>query len=168
MSQIPFQPEPAATLPLLWPKTLPQEDHKWVSSALFRINASGKQELQDYLQFWYTPPQPYLVYHQAPTSARFFAHPLFLWMPYRLWKVRLLCTNKACTKHPLSSGGIHRRVRQVLDIDRYYNLVTETLICSKCRTSYLSYNKEILEQLDWAHRSEFRVILTRQYVTFMC
>ncbi|MEQ2196251.1 hypothetical protein XENOCAPTIV_029247, partial [Xenoophorus captivus] len=65
---------------------------------------------------------------------------------------------------PLSSGGLHRRVQQVLDIDRFYNLVTETLICSKCRRNYLSWNREILEQLDMAHRSEFRVILTRQYV----
>ncbi|MEQ2286049.1 hypothetical protein AMECASPLE_038223 [Ameca splendens] len=64
---------------------------------------------------------------------------------------------------PLSSGGLHRRVQQVLDIDRFYNLVTETLICSKCRRNYLSWNREILEQLDMAHRSEFRVILNRQY-----
>ncbi|XP_035985547.1 uncharacterized protein LOC118559003 [Fundulus heteroclitus] len=126
------------------------------------MSAKGKLELQDHLQLWYFPPQPSLIYHQLPTSARFFAHPLLLWMPYRLWKVRFLCTDPAC-KHTLSSGGLHRRVRQVLDIDRFYNLVTETLICSKCRRSYLSWNREILEQLDMAHRSEFRVILTRRY-----
>ncbi|MEQ2180248.1 hypothetical protein GOODEAATRI_033924, partial [Goodea atripinnis] len=151
-----------AGLPLLWPETMPEEDHQWVSTA-FRVCAKGKLELQDHLQLWYFPPQPSLLYHQAPTSARFFAHPLLLWMPYRLWKVRLLCTVQAC-KYPLSSGGLHRRVRQVLDIDRFYNMVTETLICSKCCRSYLSWNREILEQLDMTHRSEFRVILTCQYV----
>ncbi|MED6256560.1 hypothetical protein ATANTOWER_028874, partial [Ataeniobius toweri] len=160
-SRSPFQPENTAGLPLLWPKTMPEEDHQWVSTVLFRVCAKGKLELQDHLQLWYFPPQPSLIYHQAPTSARFFAHPLLLWMPYRLWKVQLLCADQAC-KHPLSSGGLHRRVRQVLDIDRFYNLVTETLICSKCRQSYLSWNREILEQLDMAHRSEFRVILSRR------
>ncbi|MEQ2257064.1 hypothetical protein ILYODFUR_030572 [Ilyodon furcidens] len=93
----------------------------------YLVCAKGKLQLQDHLQLWYFPPQPSLIYHQAPTSTSFFAHPLLLWMPYRLWKVRLLCTDQAC-KHPLSSGGLHRRVRQVLDIDRFYNLVTETLI----------------------------------------
>jgi len=162
-----FRPKHSAAVPLLWPKTMPQEDHQWVSTELFRVGARGNLELQDHLQLWYFPPQPSLIYHQAPTSARFFAHPLLLWMPYRLWKVRLLCADKAC-KSPLASGGLHRRVRQVLDIDRFYNLVTETLICSKCRRSYLSWNREILEQLDMAHRSEFRVILTRRYVALLC
>lgn len=144
---------------------MPQQDHKWVSAALFRVGSRGKLELRDQLQLWYYPPQPSLVYHQAPTPSRFFTHALLLWMPYRLWKVRLLCANPACTKHSLASGGLHRRVRQVLDIDRYYNLVTETLICTKCRSSYLSYSHAILQQLDLAHRSEFRVILTRRYFT---
>ncbi|KAF6715539.1 hypothetical protein FQA47_016413 [Oryzias melastigma] len=142
---------------------MPQEDHRWVSSTLFRVGASGRLELRDNLQLWYHPPPPALVYNQAPTPHRFFSHSLLLWMPYRLWKVRLLCTNPTCTQHQLSSGGLHRRVRQVLDIDRYYNLVTETLICTKCRTSYLSWGQQILQQLDLPHRSEFRVILTRRY-----
>ncbi|TWW53092.1 hypothetical protein D4764_0263750 [Takifugu flavidus] len=159
----PFQPEHSAALPLLWPKTMPQQDHKWVSSALFRVGSGGKLELRDQLQLWYYPPQPSLVYHQAPTPCRFFAQSLLLWMPYRLWKVRLLCLKPACNGHPLASGGLHRRVRQVLDVDRYYNLVTETLICTKCRTSQLSWSQAILQQLDLEHRSEFRVILTRRY-----
>ncbi|XP_026105801.1 uncharacterized protein LOC113077691, partial [Carassius auratus] len=84
-------------------------------------------------------------------------------MPYKLWKVRLQCTNPACARQQLCGGGLHRRVRQVLDIDRYYNLVTETLICTRCRTSYLSWSHAVLQQLDLAHRAEFRVILTRKY-----
>lgn len=50
----------------------------------------------------------------------------------------------------------------MLDIDSYYNLVTETLICTKCRSSYLSWGDAVLQQLDLAHRSEFRVILTQK------
>ncbi|RVE72561.1 hypothetical protein OJAV_G00039730 [Oryzias javanicus] len=153
----------SAALPLLWPGTVPLEDQKWMSAALFHIGARGKLELRDSLQLWYHPPQPALVYNQAPTPSRFFGHSLLLWMPYRLWRVRVLCTNSACVQYPLSSGGIHKRVRQVLDVDRYYNLATETLICYKCRSSYLSWGPQILSQLDLPHRSEFRVILTRKY-----
>ncbi|MEQ2261730.1 hypothetical protein XENORESO_014872 [Xenotaenia resolanae] len=135
---------------------MPEEDHQWVSTALFRVCAKGKLELQDHLQLWYFPPQPQ---HR----------PGFLPIPY-CCGCRTGCgrfDSFAPTKpvsRPLSSGGLHRRVRQVLDTDRFYNLVTETLICSKCRWSYLSWNREILEQLDTVHRSEFRVILTCRYV----
>ncbi|KAI7807662.1 hypothetical protein IRJ41_008259 [Triplophysa rosa] len=160
LSMVSSQPEDPVDLPLLWPQTMPQQDQKWVSEALFRVGAKGKLELRENLQLWYHPPQPALLYHQAPTPARFFSQRLLLWMPYRLWKVRLQCTNPACARHHLCGGGLHRRVRQVLDIDRYYNLVTETLICTRCRTSYLSWSHTVLQQLDLAHRSEFRVILT--------
>ncbi|XP_076869509.1 uncharacterized protein LOC143519694 isoform X3 [Brachyhypopomus gauderio] len=162
MSMPIHQPENTAELPLLWPQTLPWQDQKWVSEALFRLGPKGKLELRDNLQLWYHAPPPALLYHQSPTPDRFFSQSLLLWMPYRLWKVRLYCTNPDC-KHRLSGGGLHRRVRQVLDIDRYYNLVTETLICSRCRSSYVSWSQTILHQLDLAHRSEFRVILTRRY-----
>ncbi|XP_074535646.1 uncharacterized protein LOC141797859 [Halichoeres trimaculatus] len=161
--QDPPQPQSSVELPLLWAETLPVQDHKWVSAALFKVGASGKLELRDCLQLWYNPPPPALLYHQVPTPDRFFSHRLFLWMPYRLWKVRLFCTNPTCTRHPLAGGGLHRRVRKVLDIDSYYILATETLICSKCRSSYVSTGQNILQQLDLAHRSEFRVILTRKY-----
>ncbi|XP_048048328.1 uncharacterized protein LOC125269464 [Megalobrama amblycephala] len=161
--QVSTQPEDPSDLPLLWPQTMPQQDQKWVSEALFRVGAKGKLELRENLQLWYHPPPPALLYHQAPTPDRFFSQRLLLWMPYRLWKVRLQCTNPACARHQLCGGGLHRRVRQVLDIDRYYNLVTETLICTRCRTSYLSWSHAVLQQLDLAHRSEFRVILTRKY-----
>ncbi|KAG9270336.1 hypothetical protein AMEX_G15275 [Astyanax mexicanus] len=156
-------PENPAELPLLWPQTVPQQDRKWVSEALFRVGAKGKLELRDNLQLWYHPPPPALLYHQVPGPDRFFSQSLLLWMPYRLWKVRLQCINPACNGRQLSGGGLHRRVRQVLDIDRYYNLATETLICTGCRSSYLSWSQTILQQLDLAHRSEFRVILTRRY-----
>lgn len=156
-----IQPEPS-DLPLLWPQTMPQQDRKWVAEALFRMGAKGKLELKDHLDLWYHPPRPATLYHQAPTPDRFFAQRLLVWMPYRIWKVRLQCTNPDCTGHQLCGGGLHRRVRQVLDIDSFYNMVTETLICTRCRSSYLSWGHAVLQQLDRAHRSEFRVILTRK------
>ncbi|KAI7804786.1 hypothetical protein IRJ41_020324, partial [Triplophysa rosa] len=52
---------------------------------------------------------------------------------------------------------------QVLDIDRMYNMVTEILICTKCKASHVSWSQTVLQQLDLGHCSEFRVILTQKY-----
>ncbi len=101
-------------------------------------------------------------YNQAPAPDRFFCHSLLLWMPYKLWRVKILCPNPACGQHQLTGGGLHKRARQVLDIDRTYNMVTETLICTKCRASHVSWSHTVLQQLDLGHRSEFQVILTRK------
>ncbi|XP_073667611.1 uncharacterized protein [Paramisgurnus dabryanus] len=84
-------------------------------------------------------------------------------MPYKLWKVKVLCPNPACGQHQLTGGGLHKRARQVHDIDRMYNMVTETLICKKCKASHVSWSQTVLQQLDLGHRSEFRVILTQKY-----
>nr|XP_021326567.1 uncharacterized protein LOC101885087 [Danio rerio] len=127
------------------------------------MGSKGKPELRDNLQLWYYPPQPALTYNQAPAPDRFFCHSLLLWMPYKLWRVKVLCPNPACGQHQLTGGGLHKRARQVLDIDRMYNMVTETLICTKCKASHVSWSQTVLQQLDLGHRSEFRVILTQKY-----
>ncbi|KAL1276101.1 hypothetical protein QQF64_035724 [Cirrhinus molitorella] len=131
------------------------------------MGSKGKPELRDDLQLWYYPPQPALSYNQAPAPDRFFCHTLLLWMPYKLWRVKILCPNPACGQHQLTGGGLHKRARQVLDIDRMYNMVTETLICTKCRVLHVSWSQTVLQQLDLGHRSEFRVILTRKYACDM-
>jgi len=136
--------------------TIPPQDQKWISSALWR-----NHRLRTDLKLWYDPPEPALIYDQAPTPEHFFTHRLLLWMPYHLWKVRLCCP--VCGKQ-LTGYGAHKRARQVLDVDRYYLMITETLWCSAtgCKTSYISSSKTILDQLDLAHRMEFRLILTRR------
>lgn len=83
-------------------------------------------------------------------------------MPYRLWKIKVVCLNSACEKQQLVGAGIHRRARRVLDVDRTYNMVTETLTCTKCKACHVSWSQTVLRQLDLAHRSEFRVILTQK------
>nr|XP_017209834.1 uncharacterized protein LOC108181940 [Danio rerio] len=157
-----LQAPSAVPLPRLWAETLPPEDHKWIASRLFKMGSKGKPELRDNLQLWYYPPQPALTYNQAPAPDRFFCHSLLLWMPYKLWRVKVLCPNPACGQHQLTGGGLHKRARQVLDIDRMYNMVTETLICTKCKASHVSWSQTVLQQLDLGHRSEFRVILTQK------
>ncbi|CAL8239792.1 unnamed protein product, partial [Gadus morhua 'NCC'] len=76
--------------------------------------------------------------------------------------VRLSCPK--CGKQ-LTGAGMHKRARQVLDVDRYYLMVTETLRCnsSGCVTNYLSTSQTVLDQLSLPLRGEFRLILTRKY-----
>ena len=62
----------------------------------------------------------------------------------------------------VSGAGLHRRARQVLDIDRVYFMMGEDLGCSQCKATYVSWSQTILQQLDLSHRLEFRVILTRK------
>ncbi|XP_056116177.1 uncharacterized protein LOC130092361 [Rhinichthys klamathensis goyatoka] len=162
-----LQAPSAVRLHRLWSETLPPEDHRWIASRLFKMGPKGKPELRDNLQLWYYPPQPALIYNQAPAPDRFFCHALLLWMPYKLWKIKAVCPNSACGQHQLTGGGLHKRARQVLDIDRMYNMVTETLICTKCKASHVSWSQTVLQQLDLGHRSEFRVILTRKYACDM-
>ncbi len=135
--------------------TIPPQDQKWISSALWK-----NKRLRTDLKLWYDPA---LIYHQAPAPERFFTHRLLLWMPYHLWRVRLSCP--VCGKQ-LTGYGAHKRARHVLDVDRYYLMITETLWCSSagCKTSYISTSKTILDQLDLAHRMEFRLILTRRSI----
>ncbi|KAL1246952.1 hypothetical protein QQF64_034539 [Cirrhinus molitorella] len=148
-------------LPAKLMRTIPPQDQKWISSALWK-----DQRLRTDLKLWYDPSEPALIYHQAPTPERFFTHRLLLWMPYHLWKVRLSCP--VCGKQ-LTGYGAHKRARHVLDVDRYYLMITETLWCSSagCKTSYISTSKTILDQLDLAHRMEFRLILTQKYACDM-
>ncbi|XP_049320206.1 uncharacterized protein LOC125802508 isoform X1 [Astyanax mexicanus] len=142
-------------LPAEMKKNIPLQDQKWIASTLW-----GNQRLRSGLKLWYEPPTPALIYHQVPTPDPFFTHRLLVWMPYHLWKVRLQCPD--CGKQ-LTGCGIHKRVRHVLDIDRYYLMVTETLRCNFCKVTHLSTSKTVLDQLDVPHRSEFRIILTRKY-----
>lgn len=151
---------PVASNPVWLPaeikKTIPVQDQKWISAALWK-----HQRLRTDLKLWYDPPGPALIYHQAPTPERFFTHQLLLWMPYHLWKVRLSCPE--CGKQ-LTGAGVHKRARLVLDVDRYYLMITETLRCNSvgCKTNYISSSKTILDQLDLAHRLEFSMILTQK------
>lgn len=143
-------------LPEKLKKTLPVQDQQWIASALWK-----NQRVRDDLKLWYEPPTPSLIYHQVPTPERFFCHRLLVWMPYHLWRIRVFCPK--CGGH-LTGGGVHKRARQVLDIDRNYLMITETLRCSnsECKASYISSGNAILDQLDLPHRSEFRIILTRK------
>ncbi|KAJ4936225.1 hypothetical protein JOQ06_000827, partial [Pogonophryne albipinna] len=63
----------------------------------------------------------------------------------------------------LTGAGVHRRSRKVLDIDRYYLMVTETLRCSVCVVNFLSTSQTVWDQLDLPHQKMFWLILTQKY-----
>ncbi|KAF1384233.1 hypothetical protein PFLUV_G00140590 [Perca fluviatilis] len=85
------------------------EDHKWILKTVMKVGPKGKLHLQDHLKLWFFPPQPSPIYHPAPAPDRFFAHPLLVWMPYKLWKVKVVCPNPVCGQHQLTGGGLHKR-----------------------------------------------------------
>ena len=138
-------------LPEGWKKSLPKEDHIWVSKALFKQSSSkdkAELDMSKVNKFWWCPPQPMLRVHQRPTVNTYFTWRRLLWMPRKLWQVRLHCPLDDCVKHPLTSTGLYPHVRQVLDLDGYYSLVTEYLKCGNCKRKVISWRQGFLDRLD--------------------
>ena len=92
---------------------------------------------------------------------------LLLRMPRKLWQVRLHCPNDDCVKHPLTSAGLRPHVRQVLDLDGYYSLITEYLEGGKCKRKVIGWSQGSLDQLDVGHRKQFPTIITHNYACDM-
>lgn len=111
-------------------------------------------------KLWWSPPQPQLIPTGQPRIDRYFGHRLLLWMPKKLWKVRLICPY--CKNVELTSSGPYRVTRMVLDIDSFYILATEYLCCKSCRKFQIGWSNAVLNQLDPGHRSQFPVIITRK------
>lgn len=131
-------------------------DRKWVSRSMF--NDKG---LVDDIKLWWHPPEPPRLSASIPDPNRYFVRKVFLWMPQKMWGLRLRCVN--CDgKKDLTSKGVYNRVREVIDIDCRYYLVTQYLECPACKKTYLSYSKDILKQLDPGHRLQFPAILSHK------
>ncbi|KAH3738518.1 hypothetical protein DPMN_045153 [Dreissena polymorpha] len=88
-------------------------------------------------------------------------------MPRKQCKVRLYCPHPGCDKQEFASAGISQKVRQVIDIDGFYNLACDNLECMKCRRRVLSWSHAILSQLDIGHRVQFPCILTAKHACDM-
>ena len=153
-------------MPRSWTDSLPVHDQKWVSRTMFVVNGRGKPVLRDILQLWWYPPQSALVYMQPPASVDpFYARPFFLWMPYRMWRVVLTCTQPKCHNKQLTACGLYKTVRWVLDITGYFHMGTEYMECGACHKKYAAWSFEMLQQLDIAHVSQFPALLTYRYLT---
>ncbi|XP_051954038.1 uncharacterized protein LOC127623665 [Xyrauchen texanus] len=152
-------------LPEAWKRSLPKEQHEWIGRSLFR-KQGGKAVLTDNLQMWWYPPQPRLQYHQPPVSPDvFFTWPLCLWMPYRMWSYKLICSLPNCRQsgQQLTSCGLYKTVRRVLNLHSWYLLATEYLECQRCHKKQAAWSYDILGQLDPAHRRMFPAILTYRF-----
>ena len=82
-----------------------------------------------------------------------------LWIPHSEGNTGQLKTQIVCVSLCIC---LSKRARRVLDVDRIYLMVTEALICTKCKCTHLSSSQAVLMQLDLAHRAQFRVILTEK------
>ncbi|XP_053389918.1 uncharacterized protein LOC128552873, partial [Mercenaria mercenaria] len=109
---------------------------------------------------WLYPPQAPLIPQSVPKLHDFFGHRVFIWMPIKLWSLRVACPHQDCRHPELSHAGVYQVVRQVLDVSNFYNLVSETLWCKKCKRKMVSWSHSILSQLDIGHRSHFPCLLT--------
>ncbi|KAK0139749.1 hypothetical protein N1851_023343 [Merluccius polli] len=135
---------------------------QWISKALFQWSKTGQPEL-DFTRvdrMWWYPPQPSLVPTGIPPMERYFGHPLFLWMPRKLWRVRLLCPHEDCGKEELTSAGLHQRVRHVVGVSMTYFMVSEYLSCKGCKRKVISWTRNIIRQLDIGHQVQFPCLLT--------
>ena len=118
-------------------------------------------------KLWWYPPQPSLRMHQRPTVNMYFTRCLLLWMPKKLSQMRLHCPRNDFDTHLLTSAGLYPHVRQVLDLDGYYSLVTEHLECGNCKRKVISWSQGFLDQLDVGHRKQFPIIITYNYACDM-
>ncbi|CAM4735070.1 unnamed protein product [Leuciscus chuanchicus] len=139
-------------LPVDWTHTLPPDDQLWISKALFKFSSHNQPEM-GYARvdrMWWYPPQQHFAVTGVPGTERYFGHLFFLWMPRKLWRVRLTCPHSDCVKKELTSAGLHLKIRQVVDVKTSYFMASE----------YLSCSFDIISQLDISHRLHFPCILT--------
>ncbi|KAL1276097.1 hypothetical protein QQF64_035720 [Cirrhinus molitorella] len=71
-------------------------------------------------QLWHYPPQPALNQIQLRHFLYSFAVDAI-----QAKRVKVLCPNPASGQHQLTGGGLHKRARQVLDINKMYNLESD-------------------------------------------
>lgn len=137
-------------------------DQRWISKALFRWTAQGHPELifSRVDKLWWYPPQVPLKTSNCPPLENYFGHPLLLWMPRKLWQVKLTCPHPDCQKDLLTSAGLHQKIRQVIALGKTYFVASEYLACRRCKRKVISWSHDIVSQLDIGHRVQFPCILT--------
>ncbi|KAK3095078.1 hypothetical protein FSP39_010032 [Pinctada imbricata] len=114
-------------------------------------------------RLWFYPPPPAATCNNKPKVGRYFAHRLFLWMPKRLWQVVITCPNQECHGRELTNAGIYQRVRPVVDVSSLYYMAAEYLECGGCSRKYISWNIQVVQQLDVGHQMQFPAVLTYRY-----
>ena len=145
-----------------WYQTLPEVDHKWVSETFFSYDSRGRAHMhtERINKLWWDPPHPSIARQGKPSISQYFGHRLFLWMPRKLWRIQLKCPQPGCRNIDLTSAGIHKKTRQVIDVAGSYNIASETLVCQKCKRKVLAWSHNIITHLDIGHQIQFPCIWT--------
>ncbi|KAK7940034.1 hypothetical protein WMY93_003360 [Mugilogobius chulae] len=153
---------PRVCLPAGWLLSLPEVDQRWISKELFRWSRTNQPELDiDKVdRMWWYPPRPSLSSSAIPSLEQYFGHPLFLWMPRKLWRVKLVCPHPDCGLAELTSAGIHQKIRQVIGLSSCYYMASEYLACKACKRKVIAWSHPIVSQLDIGHRIRFPCQLT--------
>ena len=134
-----------------------EQDRNWLGRVLF----VSKGKLTPNLKLWWYPPAR-TTSAGKPNPGDYFMTPLFLWMPRKMWAYDFHCPNCG-PKQSLTSKGVYRRCRKVLDIKGYYYLACEMMECKVCSGAFLAWDERMLAQLSPGVRAQFPAILTRKY-----
>ena len=127
-------------------KFLPKFDHVWVSQKFFleaEINSKPKFNYDVVKDLWHYSLSPPLFYHQPLKIDRYFATPLFVWMPSKVMKMKVCCQEQGCSKE-LTSVGLYFRTYSILGMKSCYNIVAVYLECKK---QYMSWNNRRISEL---------------------
>jgi hypothetical protein len=80
-----------------------------------------------------------------------------------MWDIVLQCPTCNIPARTLQSKGLYTRVRLVLDIKDYYYLAAEYHFCKGCNSTFIAWDKRILDLLPDRVRNKFPVVLTYKY-----
>ena len=149
----------SSRLPFGWKDTMQPSDMSWVGQQLF----ASKGVLTNKLKlWWYSPFVPGPDGKTVPIVAPYFHRRLFLWMPRKMWAFDYKCPIcKNATS--LTSKGLYNRVRSVIDLKNRYYLAAEYLECRSCKGTYIAYDSRLQEQLPYALKIRFSIVLTRKF-----
>ncbi|KAJ7985054.1 hypothetical protein DPEC_G00361160 [Dallia pectoralis] len=153
--------------PVLRPSQSPSQE---VDQFIFTTDKHLKCVLKKQLELWYFPPQPPNITHQPPASPNaYFLRPFCLWMPYRLWAFRFVCTQSQCNGRKLTGCGVYKTVRKVLDLDGWLSCDMKVVRLMRERTlgnSVTRLYSLLREQhsADWMARTLDYLTVCKHYV----
>ncbi|ELU00340.1 hypothetical protein CAPTEDRAFT_217729 [Capitella teleta] len=133
---------PEFHLPDRWTDLLSRDDQKWLSKEILDSRLSLKRGRS----LWFHPDDPRPNPPGLPHASFFFRPAVSLWFPQKMWGKIFHCPQG----HVLNAGGFNKSLREVLDVDFFYIMATETLL-SAVERSYLpavltKSHQEALEQ----------------------
>ncbi|KAK0139748.1 hypothetical protein N1851_023342 [Merluccius polli] len=137
--------------PCCWKPALPVLDQQWISKALFQWSKTGQPELTSPGgQCGGTPATITGAYRHSANGA-YFGHPLFLWMPRKLWRVRLLCPHEDCGRRTDSADCTREYDSGWCQHDLLHGVRVSVL--QGVQAKVISWTRNIIRQLDIAIKS---------------